>query len=78
MLGYAGIVLGFWLLFKGFANPNPTLGVLGGALILGSMYLMVVGRRQDQVPLMARSTDEEEDDSIDPFYGGDPGGKLPP
>ena len=43
VLGYAGIMLGFWLLFQGFSKPNPALGVLGGALILGAMSLMVAG-----------------------------------
>ena len=78
VLGYAGILLGFWLLFQGFSKPNPGLGILGGAVILGAMSLMVAGRRQDPVPLMARSNKEEEDDSIDPIDGGNQGGKLPP
>ena len=77
-LGYAGIVLGFWLLFQGFSRPNAALGVLGGAVILGAMSLMVTGRRQDSAPLMARSTNEEEDESIDSLDGCDQGGKLPP
>ncbi len=78
LLAYAGIVLGFWLLFQGFSKPNPALGVLGGALILGAMSLMVAGRRQDPAPLTARSTNEREDDSIDPLDGGNQGGKLSP
>jgi hypothetical protein len=78
VLGYAGILLGFWLLFQGFSKPNPALGVLGGASILGAMWLMVAGHKQDPVPQMARSTNEEEADPIDPIDGCKQGGKLPP
>ena len=78
MLAYAGILLGFWLLFQGFSKPSPALGVLGGAFILAAMWLMVAGRRQDSVPLLARSTNEKEDHPIDPLNGSDQGGKLPP
>ena len=45
LLGYGGLVLGFWLLFQGFLRPNPLLGILGGGAILGGMYLMVAIRR---------------------------------
>jgi hypothetical protein len=77
-LGYAGIVLGFWLLYQGFSKPNPGFGVLGGALILGALSLMVANRRYDSVPLATPSTSQEEDRPIDSLDGGDQGSKLPP
>ena len=78
MLGYAGIVSGFWLLFQAFSRSHPGLGVLGGALILGAMSLMVAGRRYDLVPLVAPSTNLEEDGPIDSLDGSNQGSKLPP
>ena len=42
---YAVFVLGFWLLFQAFDRPSPSLGVLGGALVLLAMYMMVGFRR---------------------------------
>ena len=78
VLGYAGIVSGFWLLFQGFSKSNPGLGVLGGALILGAMSLMVAGRRYDPVPLATPSTNLEEDGPVDSLDGSDKGSKLPP
>jgi hypothetical protein len=45
LLAYAVLVLGFWLLYQGVLRPNIPLAILGGALILGGMYLMVTARR---------------------------------
>ena len=78
VLGYAGIVLGFWLLYQGFSRPSPGLGVLGGIVILAAMSLMVAVRRQESASLMARPKNEEEDDFIDPLDGSNQGSKLPP
>ena len=77
-LGYAGIVLGFWLLYQGFSRPNPALGVVGGAVILAAMSLMVAGRRQEPASLITRPINKEEHDFIDPLDGGNQGSKLPP
>ncbi len=60
-LGYGGILLGFWLLYQAFSNANPALGLLGGAAILASMYLIVVNRRQGPASDATRSTDNEGD-----------------
>lgn len=61
VLGYGGILLGFWLLYQAFSNTNPALGLLGGAAILASMYLIVVSRRQGPAANASRSTDNEGD-----------------
>ena len=78
LLSYAGFALGFWLLFQGFSRPNALLGVLGGAMIPGAMYMMVVARRSDPRPNTAGCPGEEEEDPGDSLNGGDQGGKLPP
>ena len=64
VLGYGGILLGFWLLYQAFSDSNPALGLLGGAAILASMYLIVVSRRQGPAANMPRSTDNERDDPV--------------
>ncbi len=61
ILGYGGILLGFWLLYQAFSKANPALGLLGGAAILASMYLIVVSRRQGPAANAPRSTDNEGD-----------------
>lgn len=61
LLGYGGILLGFWLLYHAFSQANPALGLLGGAAILASMYLIVVNRRQGPAASAPRSADNEED-----------------
>ncbi len=60
-LGYGGILLGFWLLYQAFSNANPALGLLGGAAILASMYLIVVNRRQGPASDAPLSNDAEGD-----------------
>ena len=61
LLGYGGILLGFWLLYQAFSNANPALGVLGGAVILAAMYLIVANRRQGPAAHATHSTDNEGD-----------------
>jgi|TARA_B100000315_G_scaffold56012_1_gene50194 hypothetical protein len=78
LLVYAGFALGFWLLYQGISRPHPLLGVLGGASLLGTMYLMVVGRRSGPAHLFPGSAGEEEEDPGDSLDGGGQGGKLPP
>lgn len=73
LLGYAAFALGFWLLFQGVSRPSPLLGVLGGAAVLGAMYMMVLARRGGPpVPERSQGPQEAEggDDSLD---GSGPG-----
>ena len=78
VLGYAGLALGFWLLYQGFSRPSPPLGVIGGVMILVALYLMVLSRQSGLHSSVAGSDDKEEDEPVDSFDGGDSSGKLPP
>ena len=83
LLGYGGLLLGFWLLREAFIEVNIPLGVLGGLAILAGMYAIVLARspragsRQVQEPNTELSNTEEDDpgDSLD---GGNESDKLPP
>ncbi len=83
LLGYGGLVLGFWLLREAFIEVNYPLGVLGGLAILAGMRMIVVARRprvgatQDQNPSNELSK-TEEDDSGDSLDGSNESDKLPP
>ena len=66
VLGYAALALGFWLLYKGVSGPNVPWAILGGAAILGAMYLMVVSRRSFSVPEAAEATELKEEVHGDP------------
>jgi hypothetical protein len=77
VLGYAGLALGFWLLFQAFSRPSPALGVLGGVIILVALYLMVLSRQSDLSSRTAGSDDTEEDEPVDSFNGSDSSSKLP-
>jgi hypothetical protein len=61
LLAYAVLGSGFWLLFQGLLKSNIPLAILGGAMILGGMYLMVTVRRIAVPP----STDDSEHDKED-------------
>ena len=78
LLGYGCLVLGFWLLFRGFLGPHFVLGILGGAVILGGMYLIVAARRSAPALPAAQFRDKEEDNPGDSLDGGNQGDKLPP
>jgi hypothetical protein len=83
VFAYGAFVLGFWLLYQGFARPNIGLGVLGGLAIPVAAYLMVLARKSDPVTGTAPKEIEQEDrsgDSIpsDSIDGSGPGDKLPP
>ena len=88
LLGYAAFGLGFWLLFQGISRPNIGLMILGGGMLLASMYLMVSARRIGPASGIADPADEKEDASSDLFAndspagdllnGSDQGDKLPP
>ena len=41
LLGYGGLVLGFWLLREAFIEVSYPLGGLGGLAILAAMYVIV-------------------------------------
>ena len=71
LLGYGVLALGFWLLFRGFLRPNIPLAVLGGAMILGGMYLIVSARRVDSSTSTVRSGSDKEDNVGDPLDGSD-------
>ena len=73
LLGYGVWALGFWLLFRGFLRPNVPLAVLGGAMILGGMYLIVSARRVDPATATVHSGSYKEDNVGDPLDGSDQG-----
>ena len=83
LLGYGGLLLGFWLLREAFIEVNYPLGVLGGLAILAAMYMIAVARSprpnpsQDQLSNAELSKTEEVDpgDSLD---GGNESDQLPP
>ena len=78
LLGYGCLVLGFWLLFRGFLGPHFILAILGGAVILGGMYLIVAARRSDPALPAAQFRDKEEDNPGAFLDGGNYSNKLPP
>ena len=77
-LAYGVFGLGFWLLLQGFVRPNLGLGILGGALILGGLYLMVAARRLSASNPANASLGGKEDNLGDSFDGSHQGDKLPP
>ncbi len=92
VLGYAVFGLGFWLLFQGFLRPNIPLGVLGGAMIPGGLYLMArAGRSAASSPAAdpfgdnpsgaasgAPSMEDKEDEPGDPLDGSGESHKFSP
>ena len=83
LLGYGGLVLGFWLLREAFIEVNYTLGVLGSLAILAAMYVIVVARspRTDSKQVQYSSNElskAEEDDPGDSLDGSNESNKLPP
>ncbi len=83
LLGYGGLVLGFWLLREAFIEVNYPLGVLGGLAILAAMYVIVKARssRSDSTQAQYSSNElskTEEDDSGDSLDGSNESDKLPP
>lgn len=76
--GYAAFALGFWLLFQGISRPNIGIGILGGGVVLGSMFLMVAARSSGPMARMAEPAGIEEDNPGDSLDGSGSGGQLPP
>lgn len=70
LLAYAVLGLGFWLLFQGLLRPSIPLGILGGAMILGGMYLMVTVRRISAPSSTTDATSDKEDKPGDSRNGG--------
>ena len=83
LLGYGGLLLGFWLLREAFIEVNYPLGVLGGLAILAGLRIIVVTRSsrtnaaQDQLSNTELSISEEDDPS-DSLDGRDESNQLPP
>ena len=71
LLSYGALVLGFWLLFQGFSRPSIPAGILGGAAILGGMYIMVLVRRSTGTGPAAKPIGDKEDYPGDSFDGSD-------
>ena len=78
LIGYALFGLGFWLLFQGFLRPNIPLGILGGAMILGGMYVMATYRRMSAITPESGAEGDKEDNPGDSLNGGSQGDKLSP
>ena len=83
LLGYGGLVLGFWLLREAFIEVNYPLGVLGGLAILAAMRVIVVARSpragSTQVQYSSNELSKtEEDDPGDSLDGSNESDKLPP
>ena len=83
VLGYGGLVLGFWLLREAFIEVSYPLGVLGGLAILAAMYVIVKARspRSDSTQAQYSSKElskTEEDDPGDSLDGSNESDKLPP
>ena len=82
LTSYAGLALGFWLLYQallpGKLLYGIALGLLGGGSILVSMYVMVTAR---QIGRDLNGLDlEEEGEEIagDSFTGSSQSDKFPP
>ena len=64
LLAYGVFGLGFWVLYRSLFQPSLwtgiPMGVAGGGLILGGMYLIVTARRFTGTPGDGGSTVEED------------------
>ena len=78
LLGYGGLVLGFWWLREAFLEINYPVGVMGGLTILAAMYMVVVGRRHTNNSDNTELSNTEEDDPSDSLDGRDESNQLPP
>ena len=78
LIGYALFGGGFWWLYQGFLRPNIPLGILGGAMILGGMYVMATSRRISSTALAGDTECEKEDNPGDSLDGSSQGDKLSP
>lgn len=83
LAGYGMLGLGFWLIFRGFAQSGFGAGIgmgLGGAgLILAGMYVLVSVGRNDSSATASQNGGEaistqQEVSSVDRFDGSNQGG----
>ena len=78
LLGYGGLVLGFWWLREAFLEINYSVGVMGGLTILTAMYMVVGGRRHTNNSDNTELSNTEEGDPSDSLDGRDESNQLPP
>ena len=86
LLGYGGLLLGFWWLREAFIEVNYPVGVLGGLTILAAMYMVVGGRHRPDSAIQAEQSElsetelskSEEDNPGDSLDGRDESNQLPP
>ena len=83
LLGYGGLVLGFWWLREAFLEINYPVGVMGGltiltAMYMAAMYMVVGGRRHTNNSDNTELSNTEEDDPSDSLDGRDESNQLPP
>ena len=78
LLGYGGLVLGFWWLREAFLEINYPVGVMGGLTILAAMYMVVGCRRHTNNSDNTEFSNTEEDDPSDSLDGRDESNQLPP
>ena len=78
LLGYGGLVLGFWWLREAFLEINYPVGVMGGLTILTAMYMVVGSRRNTNNSDNPELSNTEEDDPSDSLDGRDESNQLPP
>ena len=78
LLGYGGLVLGFWWLREAFLEINYPVGVMGGLTILAAMYMVVRGRHHTNNSDNTELSNTEEDDPSDSLDGRDESNQLPP
>ena len=78
LLGYGGLVLGFWWLRQAFLEINYPVGVMGGLTILAAMYMVVGGRRHTNNSDNTELFNPEEDNPGDSLDGRDESNQLPP
>ena len=78
LLGYGGLVLGFWWLREAFLEINYPVGVMGGLTILTAMYMLVGGRRHTNNSDNTELSNTEEDNPSDSLDGRDESNQLPP
>ena len=65
LAAYCVLLLGFWWLYQGFMEPNVLKGLLGGAAVLGGMWLLVSARRGAGESSKSVEEDKPGDDSLD-------------
>ena len=78
LLGYGGLVLGFWWLREAFLEINYPVVVMGGLTILAAMYMVVGGRRHTNNSDNTELSNTEEDDPSDSLDGRDESNQLQP